>query len=313
MLRALLEAMRPSHWVKNVFVLAPILFSRRYDSLAAWGACLGAFAAFCLLSSAVYVFNDICDRQADRAHPKKRLRPIASGRLGVPAALAGAIASLTGALLILLAVVLLAPYQHAPMPLWGLLVWSGGYLMLNLFYSAWLKQKPIVDVLCVATGFVIRAMAGANAIGVAVSPWLIICTFALCLALAVIKRRAEVIEMPETESHASRSVNRFYTRPILQNMVSVSTAMAILTYSMYCLDPRTIARVGSAHLVWTVPLVVYGLFRYDFITRRIESGDPVKVLLRDSRMWAVLGLYLALALAILILGDRGSLAGILER
>jgi len=296
--RALLEALRPSHWIKNAFVVAPILFARRYDEPAAWGFSLAAAGAFCLLSSGVYLLNDVLDRRADRAHPAKRNRPVASGRLSpATAALAGALllaAGLAGCG----AVAWPNLSADAPLRGAGVAVWGGAYVVLNLLYSVWLKRKVIVDVLVVALGFVLRAMAGAAALAVPVSPWLVLCTFTLCLFIAVAKRRSEVLELPSDQAGRTRAVSRTYRPQDLEHMLTVSTALALLTYSLYCLAPGTIARVGSAHMVWTIPLVTYGLFRYYILTRSPGRGDPVGLLLRDRALWLTLIAYVAVTLAV---------------
>ena len=172
-LGAIVEAMRPTHWVKNAFVVAPIIFANRIGSLAAWGLCAAGVGAFCLLSSSVYLINDVCDRRGDRVHPSKRNRPVASGRLSPGAALVAAI--VLAAVGLGIAAAVCGQYRVDGMALhgWGLLVWAAAYFALNLAYSTWLKRKIIVDVIIVALGFVLRAMAGAAAIGVPVSPWLV--------------------------------------------------------------------------------------------------------------------------------------------
>ena len=308
---AVLEAMRPSHWVKNAFVVAPLLFSGRFTDLRSCGLSLTAFAAFCLLSSAVYLINDICDRQRDRAHPIKRRRPIASGRLSVGAAWAVAAVLAAAGFAIAAAMSLLTLDPGKPLGGAGLLTWTGGYFVLNLLYSFWLKNKVIVDVVVVAFGFVLRAMAGAAAIAVPVSPWLVVCTLTLCLFIAVTKRRSEVLDRPAEGAAASRAVIRVYTRRQMDHMLTVSTAMALLTYALYCLAPSTVGHFGSAHMVWTIPLVVYGMFRFNLLTDRGGMDDPVGVLLRDRIMWIVLALYVGMSALIVKFGGSPTFAGIL--
>jgi 4-hydroxybenzoate polyprenyltransferase len=317
---ALAEAMRMPHWIKNAFVAAPLLFSRSYDQPLAWLYTLAAFAALSLLSSAGYLINDIRDRHADRLHPAKRCRPVASGRLSVAtAALAAAVlmalglaiaAALSGGL----AGGLLPPAHqgHQAMGGYGLLAWAGAYLAMSLCYSFWLKRLVIVDVLVVAMGFVLRAMAGAAAISVAVSPWLVVCTLSLCVYIALAKRRSELADLPADQAQAVRAANRSYDARDVEHMLTVSAAMAVLTYSLYCLAPSTIQHFGSAHMVWTIPLVVYGMFRYNRITRLAGAGEPVGVLLRDKPMWLVLAAYVALTALVQKVGSCPQLAGVLE-
>ena len=315
---ALIEAMRPTHWIKNAFVVAPIVFANLIGSLEAWLLCLAAVAAFCLLSSSVYLINDVCDRQSDRAHPSKRNRPIASGRLSPEAALVAAAVLLAAGLAVAAAVCVMHRAQATVLHGWGLLVWSGAYFLLNLAYSTWLKRQVIVDVIIVALGFVLRAMAGAAAIdgaggiAVPVSPWLVVCTLTLCLFIALTKRRYEVMELSPPEAAAARPANAGYDAGDLAYMQTVSTAMAILTYCLYCLAPATVHRIGSANMVWTIPLVIYGMFRYNAQSRRIGKGDPVSVLMRDRVMWLVLALYVVMAALVIQYGGRPAVRGLLD-
>ena len=183
-------------------------------------------------------------------------------------------------------------------------------MVLNGLYSFWLKQHPIIDVISVAMGFVLRAMAGAAAIAVPISPWLVVCTFSLCLFIALTKRRAEIVDLPDEDLATARRVNLVYSRVGLDVMLTVSASMALLTYTLYSLAPGTIQRLGSAHMVWTVPVVVYGLFRFNHLSRG-SGGDPVKVLMRDRAMWAVLVIYALLVAAIVKYGGSEHIRSIL--
>ncbi len=311
-LGAIIEAMRPTHWVKNVFVVAPIVFANRIGSLEAWGLCAAGVGAFCLLSSSVYLINDVCDRRADRSHPSKRNRPVASGRLSPTAAIVVAVL-LAGAGLGVAAIVCWRyRIDAAALHGWGLLVWSAAYFVLNLTYSTWLKRKVIIDVICVALGFVLRAMAGAAAIGVPISPWLVVCTLTLCLFIALTKRRYDVMELSREDAAASRAVNAGYRIADIEHMQTVATAMAILTYCLYCLAPWTIHRIGSANMVWTIPLVIYGLFRYNVQSRILGKGDPVAVLMRDRIMWLVLAAYVLLAALVIQYGGSPAVRNVLD-
>jgi len=320
-LSALVEACRPTHWVKNAFVVAPILFSGRFVELGAWVQTLGAAAAFCLLSSSIYLVNDVCDRKEDRLHPIKRNRPVASGRLPVPAAVTAAIALAAAGIAIVIAVVVLGTTGAAgplaykmPQPLggMGLWAWTACYVVLNLLYSFWLKHRAIVDVLMVAMGFVMRAMAGAAAIAVPISPWLVVCTLTLCLFMAVAKRRSETVEMTDQQAQATRKAHRGYQPETIEHMLTVSAGLAILTYSLYCLAPRTVATVGSGHMVWTIPLVIYGTFRYYRRCHQPGGGDIVTVLIRDRIMWAVIIAYVIMVGLILTYGSHPAIKPILD-
>jgi len=308
---ALIEALRIPHWIKNAFVLAAMPFGGRWNSPLAWVMGVSAAGAFCLLSSAVYLLNDIADRRSDRAHPTKLGRPVASRRLSVAVA-AGAAAVLLAAGAGTIAVLVAVLYDPM-MPLRGagLAVWAGAYLLLNLAYSLGLKTKPILDVLIVAMGFVFRAMAGAAAIAVAISPWLVLCTLMLCLFIALAKRRSEFVALGEAASQARR-VHGFYTLNNLEHMLAVSAGLAVVTYSLYCLAPRTVARIGSAHLIWTIPPVVYGMFRTYCLMLAAKGEDPVRTLLRDKVMWLVGALWLLGVIAVLRWGGSGFLEGALH-
>ena len=201
---------------------------------------------------------------------------------------------------------------NLPFDGYGLVIWAMGYLLLNLLYSLWLKHRLIIDVILVSLGFVLRAMAGAAAIAVPISPWLVVCTFTLCLFIALSKRRGELRELPTEIAHTTRSTNRSYTIESLNRMLVISAALAIMTYSLYCLAPRTIHRLGSGHMVWTIPLVVYGIFRYDLISHRIHKGDVVNVLLSDRILWVVLVVYSALCLAVIRYGAHPAVRDILD-
>ena len=312
---ALLEAMRIPHWVKNALVVAPIVFARQYTSASAWAACLQEVAAFCLLSSSVYLINDICDRESDRAHPFKRYRPIPSGRLSVVAAgIAAGVLMLAGLGVSVLVAWNIRRFEGADLPLFGAgpVVWAAGYFVLTLVYSFWLRHRVIIDVIVLSLGFVLRAMGGAAAIAVPISPWLVVCTFTLCLLIVLTKRRSEIIDLPKDVAIASRRTSRSYTEYDLDHMITVSMAVAIMTYSLYCLAPRTIEHVGSAHMIWTIPVVVYGMFRYNRVTRCALGSDPIRVLLRDRYMWLVLVLYIVLAVLILQFGRTEELQAILK-
>lgn len=315
-LLAFVEAMRIPHWIKNAFVLAPILFSNRFDEPIAWARELAAGAALCLLSSAIYLINDVHDRAEDRAHPIKRNRAIASGRLSPGAAVVGAcvlaVAGLGAAGGISAWDAGRAAQTAAPFHGWGLTVWAAGYLVLNLLYSVWLRDLLIVDVLVIALGFVLRAMAGAAAIVVPISPWLVLCTFTLCLFIALAKRRREILDLPADQAARIRRTAHAYQPRDVEHMLTVSTAVAILTYSLYCLAPGTVRRIGSAHMVWTIPLVIYGLFRYDRITRQTGRGDPVRILLHDRVMWLVVLAYAVLSGLVLRFGSHPAVRSILD-
>jgi 4-hydroxybenzoate polyprenyltransferase len=315
--------MRVPHWIKNLFVAAPLLFSRHWQPSPSWDWALAwcqtglAFLSFCLISSAIYLVNDVVDRDSDRLHPTKCNRPVASGRLSAGLAIAVAIV-LAAAGMAAAGAVGLIEHRQTLMGQ-GTAVFAGCFGLLNVLYVFVLKRHPIVDVIAISTGFVLRAMGGAAAIGVPSSPWLILCTFTLCLFIALCKRRGELADLGQEQAAATRVANSAYNLAMVEYMLTVSTAMAILSYSLYCVPTLTAGQLGehgdvvrSAHMIWTVPLVVYGIFRYNMLTSRAGRSDPVDAIVHDKAMWAVLTLYVALSLVILAFGGHESVGGILR-
>ncbi|MBI5724075.1 MAG: UbiA prenyltransferase family protein [Planctomycetes bacterium] len=292
-----LGTLRASHWIKNVFVAAPLLFSGRFREAAAWLECLAAVGVFCLLASAMYIINDILDRQSDRQHPAKSLRPIASGAIPASAAIILAVillaAGLGGSALFCL------PQFNPAKPLLGagLFVWACCYVLLMLAYSLAVKHLAVLDVIVVALGFVLRAMAGAAAIAVLPSPWLIVCTFCLCLFLALLKRRGELLDVPEDLAPRVRKALAGYSRPGLDLMIAAVLALSLATYCIYCLAPATVERFGSSNMVWTMPLAVYGLLRIETLCRK-RGGDPFGLIIRDLTCWLTGLAYVLLTAAI---------------
>ena len=284
MMPAFLEAMRPHQWVKNLLVLAPLLFTTRdkvglqidhFRDGASWTAALLAFATFCLAASAIYLLNDLVDRDEDAHHPKKRNRPIASGRLSVGAAKATLACTL-------LAGAWCGWLVHSPEAKVPFLVWPAAYLLLNLAYSFWLKRVVVVDCMCIALGFQLRVQAGAAAIGVAASHWLLLCTFFFSLFLAFCKRYEEVERQTEATGR-TRATMEDYSLAFLSMMIGPLAALSILSYSLYTVSEETIKKHGDDRLMYTVPIVVYGVFRYLFLVyRKSEGGDPARLLVRDA-------------------------------
>lgn len=312
MLLPALQALRPHQWVKNLLVLAPLLFftpqagtsgAPRLFEPAAWQQGLFAFLVFCLTSSGVYLLNDLVDREQDRLHPKKRLRPIASGALPLAAARGLLVAAFVGAGLLAVFVqgglAELAPArvdlsQHGWFPGWPI-----GYLVLNLLYTFWWKRVVVLDCMCIAIGFGIRVKAGATAIAVDASHWILLCTFFFALFLAFCKRYEELGRQSEATG-TTRATMREYTQPLLGTIIGPLAALSILTYALYTVSPETIVRHGTDALMYTVPFVTYGVFRYLFLVwRRSEGGDPSKLLFEDPPL-VISGLgYLALVLYVL--------------
>jgi 4-hydroxybenzoate polyprenyltransferase len=276
--RALLVSLRPHQWTKNLFVLAALAFSKHlFDPDAALRAGV-AFAIFCGLSGAVYLINDVADVERDRLHPLKRSRPIASGALGLPAARAAA-ASL--AALGLLAASALGP---------GFALGALAYLALNLAYSFGFKNVVILDVLAIAIGFVLRAVAGALAIQVVFSEWLLVCTILLALFLALAKRRHELVTLEDAAGH--RRILSEYTPYLLDQMIAVVTASCLTAYAFYTLAPETVEKYRTQRLALTIPFVIYGIFRYLYLVHRKEQGgSPGDMLLADRPLLAAVALW----------------------
>ncbi|MEM7355243.1 MAG: decaprenyl-phosphate phosphoribosyltransferase [Acidobacteriota bacterium] len=269
MIRPLLQAMRPVQWVKNVFVLAPIVFAEQLGDPAVLQRAILAVVAFCFAASAIYLFNDLRDREEDRRHPLKRQRPIASGALPVPAAWVAAL---------VLALVALALASTFGVVFSALLA---VYLGINLLYSNGLKQVVILDVMAVSSGYVIRVLAGAEAIDVNVSNWLLLCTIFLALFLIFSKRRHEIVLLAD-EAAEHRAVLSHYNPAFLDQMINVVTASTVVSYALYAVDAETVDRFGSDRLVYTVPLVLFGVFRYLYlIYQKQEKRNPTEAILRD--------------------------------
>jgi 4-hydroxybenzoate polyprenyltransferase len=271
--RALVAALRPRQWPKNLLIFAGILFAAEYDEPGKWAAAVAAFVAYCVASSAAYLFNDVLDAQEDRLHPLKRNRPVASGALSPERALAVA------ALLAVSAVTVMAAFG------WASIAYVTGFLALQAVYSYRLKHLVLIDVMTIAALFVIRAAAGAEAVDVRISPWLIVCTALLALFLALAKRRGELASRAGTGG--GRAVLDGYSFPLVDQLVSIVAACTIVAYSLYTFE----AREGSAMMA-TIPFVVFGLFRYLMLMHREDLGEePESVLLSDVPILATIALW----------------------
>jgi len=260
--------LRPSQWIKNFFVLAALLFSGQATQMPKVRAALGAFAAFCLLSSCVYIFNDIVDRKADRTHPTKRNRPIAAGLIAVgPATGLGiglAVAGLAGA------------YLVAPAVALG----GAAYLALNVLYMAWLKRVVLLDVFSLAAFFLLRLLVGAAAVTVTPSIWLVLCGSLIALYLGFAKRRHE-LTLLGSDSTEHREVLAHYSEVFLDQMSVVLLAVTIVAYIMYTVFSETALAIGSSTLVYSTIFVLYGVFRYLYLVHQRDGGSPTETLLTD--------------------------------
>lgn len=284
--REILKLMRPHQWLKNGFVLVGPFFAHVWGDAAVVNAVLLSVAAFCLMSSAVYVVNDLSDIKADRLHPTKRRRPLAAGTVSVPVAV--------GLALLLFVAALLAAWFASPMVTMILIA----YLVLNLAYSWRLKRVVILDVFIIAAGFMLRILAGTTGIGIEPSSWLLLTGLMVTLFLGFSKRRSELAVM-EHSGESTRSVLKNYSLPMLDLMIGVCSAGVVMAYSLYTMSAETIAVHHTDKLVYTVPFVLYGLFRYLYRTFSDDLGeDPARDLLRDPHLlltvvgWALITLWL---------------------
>ena len=283
-LRDHLQALRPHQWVKNGFVLAPLVFSRQLLNIETLQVSAIAALAFSLVSSSIYLVNDSLDYARDQQHPEKRHRPIASGRVRRPVAIA--LSLLCAVLGLSLASTL------GPGTIWVI----GAYGVMNLAYSLGLKQILLIDVFMIAFGFLLRVTAGAFAIQVKLSPWLLLCTLLLALFLALCKRRHERSSLGE-EAAAHRELLARYTLPFLDQLITSTAAMTVMSYALYTIDPWVISRLGTNGLILTLPFVLLGIFRYLAIVHLEDGGgSPTKVALRDRSIQLIIGLYLVVAI-----------------
>ena len=285
---AWIRALRPDQWTKNLLVFAGLVFALRlFDPDALLRACI-AFAAFSLVSSAVYLVNDVRDLERDRLHPMKRSRPIAAGTIPTAAALVVGMG--------LAAAGLFLGFNTAA-PFGWILV---GYIGLNAAYTFGLKDVVLVDVIVLAIGFVLRAVGGAAAISVEISPWLVVCTFMAALFLALGKRRAEIAALAQAAEH--RPATRAYSLELLDQLMTVVVAASILSYCLYTLSPEVRGRLGLEHLEVTVPFVVYGLFRYLWLVRVSDLAlNPSRALVADRAILGTVVLWGAVVVALLYL------------
>ena len=276
---SLVRTLRPEQWTKNLIVFAALLFGQKLLDVEAVARTVAAFAVFCVLSGVVYLVNDLFDQEADRLHPTKRFRPIASGELSPGAAVTWALVLGSAAL--------------------GVAAWLGpvfamvaaAYLLLFVLYSRWLKHIVIVDVMSIAIGFVLRTVAGAAVISVPVSDWLLVCTVLLALFLALSKRRHELTLLADNATGHRRTLDE-YNPYLLDQMIGVVTASTLMAYIIYCTSQETIERFGTRNLVLTVPLPIYGILRYLYLVhRRDGGGNPSELLITDRPLLICVALW----------------------
>ena len=272
----LLRLMRPHQWVKNTFVLTGLLFGHAWHDPKLVFQAIVAFIAFCLISSTIYILNDIVDIEQDKQHPSKRKRPLPSGKLKISTA------AIFGIFLGASALGLAAVASNTVVII--LLI----YALMNVAYSLKLKHVVILDVFIIATGFMLRILAGTLGLGIPPSQWLLLCGLMVTLFLGFSKRRAEIIALSDDKS-AHRKVLEDYSPVLLDKMIVVTAAGLIMSYSLYTMNPETIRIHGTANLVYTVPFVIYGVFRYIFLLHHQSRGtDTAKDMVRDPHLLIVL-------------------------
>ncbi len=273
--RLLFFSLRPRQWIKNGFIFLPLVFAQQFFDPVKVLAIIQAMAVFCALTGAVYLINDYLDREEDRHHPIKRHRALASGLIS-PSIAMGTAAGL-----------LIFSFM------WGIFMGMGFFLVLMLYfgvqvlYNLWLRDVVILDVFCVAAGFFLRVAAGAVAIDVPVSRWLIICTILIAMFLILSKRRHEILVLGKEEAGKHRKVLSQYSAHLLDQMTGVTTGGVLLTYLLYCTSPETVEKFHTDNMIYTFPFVLYGIFRYLYlIYQRREGGSPEKIILSDTPLLA---------------------------
>jgi 4-hydroxybenzoate polyprenyltransferase len=283
----LLRLMRPYQWVKNAFVFTGLLFGHAWHEPRLVALVMVVFIAFCLVSSAIYIFNDIIDLEQDRHHPKKSHRPLVSGLVSISAA--ATLAALLGTLGLSLA------YFAAP----TVLAILAGYALMNNAYSLWLKHVVILDVFIIATGFMLRILAGTLGVGIPPSQWLLLCGLMVTLFLGFTKRRAEIIALTDDKT-AHRKVLEHYSPVLLDKMIGITAAGLIMSYSLYTMNPDTIRIHGTPNLIYTVPFVMYGVFRYIYLLHlQNRGGDPSHDLVRDRHLLIAVGAWLLVTILLI--------------
>ena len=292
----LVLSLRPAQWTKNLIIFAALLFGQRLLDPRSVAYASAGFVIFCALSGVVYLFNDVADRDADRRHPIKKNRPIASGVVSVPAALTAA--AILGTIALALAFALRSEFGFFAMAYVGLLA----------CYSGPLKHVVIIDVLTIAIGFVLRAAAGAVVIDVPISNWLLFLTILLALFLALSKRRHELVLLAD-DATSHRPILQEYTPYLLDQMISVVTASTLVAYAFYTINPETVEKFHTTHLGLTLPFPLYGIFRYLYLVHQKEGGgSPAEMLLNDRPLLLCVALW-AVAVALIIYGPRDMVWG----
>jgi 4-hydroxybenzoate polyprenyltransferase len=293
-LRSALHLIRPRQWVKNVFVLAPLVFSKELFEVEPLVTALRALVAFCLTASCVYIINDISDTEADRAHPQKQHRPLAAGLITRSQALAVSGILLTVAVLIVLDMT--TSFQLV----------LAVYLVMNIAYSLKLKEMVLVDVFLIASGFMLRVLGGAFAINVHVSSWIVLCTLFVSLFLGFAKRRGELLLLQQMRPGTERKVLTSYSVDFIDQMLTIAAAGTVISYALYTVAPRTIEVFGTEKMIYTTVFVIYGMFRYLYLIHMKHSTDnPTNAVLSDLPIAAVTILWALTCVVVIYFGGKG--------
>lgn len=286
MISAIIKTMRPQQWTKNLVLFAGLIFAHHLFEFNATFKSVAAFCLFCLLSSAVYIINDITDVEQDRTHPLKSKRPIAAGDLAISTAWLIAVG---------LTVIGLGVSFWLNVKFGGV---AALYFALSFSYSFFLKHIVILDVLTLAIGFVLRAIAGAVVLNVEFSSWLLLCTILLALFLGLSKRRHEIVLLG-SNAHSHRKILEEYSPYLLDQMIGVVTASTLMAYALYTMAPETRAKFGTSYMILTIPFVIYGIFRYLYLVHHKEmGGNPTTLLVTDRPilinvvLWAIVSVLL---------------------
>jgi 4-hydroxybenzoate polyprenyltransferase len=288
-LASLVVSLRPGQWSKNLFVFAGLLFGKQLFEPKALAITSAAFVVFCVLSGVIYLLNDVADREADRRHPLKSRRPIASGQLAPSTALVAACVLGLGGL----------AAAFALRPAFGVVALA--YVVLQSAYSAGLKHLVIIDVLTIAIGFVLRAVSGAVVIDVAISHWLLVCVVLLALFLALSKRRHELTLLAAGATEHRRILGE-YSPYLLDQMIGVVTASTLVAYIFYTISPETVQKFDTEYLALTIPFPLYGIFRYLYLVHQKEGGgSPAEMLLADRPLLLCVALW-AVAVVLIVYG-----------
>jgi 4-hydroxybenzoate polyprenyltransferase len=293
---AAIRLVRPQQWIKNAFVFAALIFAKELFQIDPLLSTLRAFGAFCLTASSAYIVNDILDAEADRAHPKKRFRPIAAGIFTIP-----------HALILLGSIVCLAFLLAWPLPV-SFKAIIGFYFVMNLAYSFKLKEVMLLDVFIIAAGFMLRVVGGAAAIGVATSSWLVLCSLFISLFLGFAKRRGELVAAQAVGAQSERKVLHHYRLEVLDQILTITAAGTVISYALYTVAPRTIEIFGTEKLIYTTVFVIYGVFRYLHLIHSTDSTEnPTAVVVSDVPILVIVGLWIAACVILIYFG--GSIPG----